>query len=584
MIETNKADFQHLIENSNDLFSTWNLDTTITYLSPYFTTLTGYGIEDILGQSFVPLVHPDDVTICRVANDRVYRTNNKVSDVEFRLVHQAGHSIWVNASLAPIINAAGEFVAFQGIMRDITAQKQIESQLREQVQLNNCQAQIGTVLTRTDGLQAVLQQCTLILVDCLGVAFARIWTVSEDGQTLELQASAGLYNHIDGAHGRIPIGQFKIGLIAQEKSPHLTNDVLSDPRVSDRRWAAQEGMVAFAGYPLMIGDRVLGVVALFAKHPLSENTLELLHRMSNQISLGVQRYQFEAQLRQQTTTLRQTLQELQQNQSHLIQSEKMSSLGEMVAGVAHEINNPVNFIHGNLNYVKSYSADLIELVKYYQKEVPTPSRRLQDFLEGIDLNFILADFPPMLNSMKLGTERIREIVLTLRNFSRLDEAAMKEVDIHDGINSTLLMLQHKLKATNDRPEIQISTQYTNLPQVNCYAGQLNQVFMNLLANAIDALDQYLDLPPVITIITSLTSENTIAIRIQDNGAGIPEAIQSRLFDPFFTTKSVGQGTGLGLSISYQIIVDQHQGKITCDSTIGEGTSFTVTLPIGQTRS
>jgi PAS domain S-box-containing protein len=425
-LQASEGKFKFLVENANEALTTWDTNTTITYLSPYFVKMTGYVSEELLGQSFVPTVHPDDVPICAAANQQVSQTGESVSNIEFRLLHKAGHSVWVNINIAPIKNAAGEVVAFQGTLRDIREQKQLEHKLRDQ----------------SEALQLALN-------------------------------------------------------------------------------------------------------------------------------------------------------ELQKTQSHLIQSEKMSSLGEMVAGVAHEINNPVNFIHGNLNHVRNYSEDLIELTKRYHQELTQPSPELAEFLEEMDLPFLLEDFPKMLDSMKTGTQRIREIVLTLRNFSRLDEADMKEVDLHEGIDSTILILQNKIKSTDIRPDIQLVKQYGDLPKVYCYASQLNQVFMNILANAIDTLDaaypSYIqqgqtDYRPAITIGTTITPQNTVQITIQDNGPGIPDAVKSRLFDPFFTTKPVGQGTGLGLSISYQIIVDKHQGTLTCDSAPDAGTTFTITLPMLELES
>ncbi len=290
---------------------------------------------------------------------------------------------------------------------------------------------------------------------------------------------------------------------------------------------------------------------------------------------------------QQAEQLTQTLQNLKQTQSQLIQTEKMSSLGQMVAGVAHEINNPVNFIHGNLSHVQTYTQDLLKLVELYQTVFPQIPPLVEDRLDEIDLDFLRQDLPKTLQSMKIGADRIRQIVLTLRNFSRLDEAEMKPVDIHEGIDSTLLILQNRLKPKADQAEIQVIKQYGDLPVVECYAGQLNQVFMNLISNAIDALvqrneerTQGINHPPSrITISTQFCETNAIRIGIRDNGGGIPEAVQTRIFDPFFTTKPVGQGTGLGLSISYQIVVNKHGGTLTCVSAPHQGTEFWMQIPI-----
>ena len=296
----------------------------------------------------------------------------------------------------------------------------------------------------------------------------------------------------------------------------------------------------------------------------------------------------EAQLRQQTQELEQALIELQQTQAQLIQTEKMSSLGQMVAGVAHEINNPVNFIHGNISHANEYIQDILELLQLYQAHYPNPVDEVADHHQAIDLEFIMDDLPKVIASMRLGTERIRNIVLSLRNFSRLDEADMKAVDIHEGIDSTLLILQNKLKARPNHPEIKIVKEYSSLPQVTCYPGQLNQLFMNILNNAIDALDEYNNQrsveeiesnPSRITITTQLESDYII-IKIADNGSGMTEEIKKQLFDPFFTTKPVGKGTGLGLSICYQII-QKHQGIIECESELGKGTEFSIQIPIVQ---
>ena len=308
--------------------------------------------------------------------------------------------------------------------------------------------------------------------------------------------------------------------------------------------------------------------------------------------------QTEEKLQKQAATLQEALQKLKNTQAKLVQSEKMSSLGQMVAGVAHEINNPINFIHGNLEPASEYVEDLLGLLALYQQHYPQPNPEIQTEIEAIELDFIQEDLIKILNSMQEGTTRIREIVLSLRNFSRLDEADFKKANIHEGIDSTLMILNHRVKAKPNSPEIQIIKQYdTSLPNIKCYPGQLNQVFMNLLVNAIDALEDGFkngewkkckanqknnySLNPQIIINTKFVQSKFIKITIADNGCGIPTNLQNKLFDPFFTTKEVGKGTGLGLSISYQIIVEKHHGKLYCNSKPGKGTEFIIEIPVFQ---
>ncbi|MEG3897979.1 MULTISPECIES: PAS domain S-box protein [unclassified Microcoleus] len=299
--------------------------------------------------------------------------------------------------------------------------------------------------------------------------------------------------------------------------------------------------------------------------------------------------QSEGQYRSQAAQLEKAVRQLHQAQTQLIQTEKISSLGQLVAGVAHEINNPISFIYGNITHVSQYARDLFDLLHLYQKKYPKPLPEIAEAAENIEIDFLMEDFPKILESMKVGADRIRDLVISLRNFSRLDESQMKLVDIHEGIESTLLILQHRLKANTARPAIEIIKEYGKFPKVECYAGQLNQVFMNLLANAIDALEEYnsnhssneiYSRPNTIRISTSVNSD-TVTIRIADNGMGINQEVIHKLFDPFFTTKPVGKGTGLGLSISYQIIVEKHRGKFQCFAVPGEGAEFVIEIPLCQ---
>ncbi|MBX2865958.1 MAG: GHKL domain-containing protein [Leptolyngbyaceae cyanobacterium MAG.088] len=312
-------------------------------------------------------------------------------------------------------------------------------------------------------------------------------------------------------------------------------------------------------------------------HELNEARQTLEQRVEER-TLAVQ--QSEASLRQKADDLQQTLVNLQQAQLRLVQSEKMSSLGQMVAGIAHEINNPVSFIHGNLGHAQNYTENIIRLLNLYRSSYPTPTKEIQETIEEIDLSFLQDDFPKLIQSMQNGTIRIRDIVQSLRTFSRLDEAVVKHVDLHDGIDSTLVILNNRLSQTSSSPEITVIRHYGELIPIECYAGQLNQVFMNILSNAIDALENTPGLSnPTITITTELIDSEWVVIHIADNGPGIPDTIYKRLFDPFFTTKAVGKGTGMGLSISYQIVTEKHKGYLDCQSSPGQGAEFIIKLPV-----
>ncbi|MBW4528181.1 MAG: GAF domain-containing sensor histidine kinase [Phormidium tanganyikae FI6-MK23] len=316
--------------------------------------------------------------------------------------------------------------------------------------------------------------------------------------------------------------------------------------------------------------------------------VELLQQLSVQLAISLQQAELLQQTQQQAEQLAQTLQTLSQTQMHLIQAEKLSSLGQLVAGVAHEINNPVNFIHGNLTYVHEHVAALMQLIELYQQACPQPGEAVLAQAEDLDLDFIREDLPKILTSMQVGTDRIQEIVLSLRNFSRLDEAERKAVNLHKGIDSTLMILQHRLKATAERPAITVLKAYGDLPLVECYAGPLNQVFMNLLSNAIDALEEHwsacssqgrVDFAPTLTIETEVVDAAGVALRFIDNGPGLSEATCQRIFDPFFTTKPLGKGTGMGLALSYQIVVEKQGGRLQCVSRLGQGAEFILHLPM-----
>ena len=425
-IAESEAKFRQLVEDADDFIYTVAPDGSFQYMSPQFTRMCGYEIDEFLHESFVPLVHPDDLTHVMASTQRLLTMGKKQTGLELRLKHRDGMWVWVTCNNSPIKDATGQVIGLQGIAHD----------------------------------------------------------------------------------------------------------------VSDRKAA-------------------------------------------------------EAALTQKAEELEHTLQELQRAQIRMIQNEKMSSLGQLVAGVAHEINNPVSFIYSNIPSAKEYAQDLLRLITLYQTHYPDPLPKIRAEIQRIDLEFVKQDLPKLLVSMKIGADRIRQIIGSLRTFSRLDEADCKEVDIHSGLDSSLVILEHRIKATSERPAIQIIKDYGELGLVECYAGQLNQVFMNILTNALDALEErdrhrspqdIQQSSGTITIRTHSVGSDHIAIHILDNGSGMPKAIQQRVFDPFFTTKPVGQGTGMGMSISHQIITENHGGTIQCFSFPGQETEFIIEIPRSQGTS
>ncbi|HLP88628.1 MAG TPA: GAF domain-containing protein [Nostocaceae cyanobacterium] len=351
--------------------------------------------------------------------------------------------------------------------------------------------------------------------------------------------------------------------------------------------------------PIKMGEHLWGLlIAHHCEEPRNwqDAEISLLQQLADQAAIAIQQAQLyeqsciaEIKARAKAAQLEQTLYELQETQTKLIHTEKMSGLGQLVAGVAHEINNPVNFIYGNLCHASDYTEQLLEILTLYQSHYPNPNHQIKAAIESIDFDFLIQDLPKIMTSMRIGADRIRSIVLSLRNFSRLDEAEHKLVNIHEGIDNTLLILQHRLKPSNNSPSIEIIKDYGSLPKIECYAGQMNQVFMNVINNAIDVLIEETqqkrqsgrhNYKPVIIISTRLSSEDSrLLISISDNGPGMDENVKKRIFEPFFTTKPVGKGTGLGLAISYQIVVEKHQGIMECISEPGKGTEFWIEIPV-----
>ena len=355
--------------------------------------------------------------------------------------------------------------------------------------------------------------------------------------------------------------------LAQAHPTELTQE---NPHLQMILWASATDLL----------DAIEAVVSQYQK----ESDAAQLNIEMQQILLYQQSCAATAAAHAHANQLEQTLHDLKRTQAQLLQSEKLSSIGQMVAGVAHELNNPVSFIYGNLRHASDYVQDLLDLLNLYQQYYSNPISPIQAKIQAIDLDFVLKDLPKVLSSMQVGAERLRQVVLSLRNFSRRDQMLGESVDIHEGIDSTLLILQNRLKARHDRAAIEVVKEYGELPPVECCAGQLNQVFMNLLSNAIDAIDDMRDRIGCITIRTSVNADHSgIIIRIADNGSGMTPEVKAQLFDPFFTTKPLGKGTGLGLSISHQIVVEKHKGILKCESVPGQGTEFWIEIPIQPSR-
>lgn len=387
-----------------------------------------------------------------------------------------------------------------------------------------------------------------------------------------------------------------INYVARTQQPKLIADITQEALSQSDPYIQRQQPKSVLCAPIFYQGKFIGIIYLennLATNAFTSERLELLKLLTAQAAIAIENARLytreqeqSRQLRQKASDLEMALVQLQQTQAQLVQTEKISQLGQLVAGVAHEVNNPVSFISGNLSHATQYIEDLVCHLQLYQQHYPNPPLVIQEHIEEIDLEFLLDDLPRMIASMKLGTDRIREIMQSLRNYSRTDNTQKRTVDLHEGIETTLMILSHRLKVQSNRAKIQIVKKYGELPLIECYPGQLNQVFMNLLANAIDALeetnqDQKNSL--IITIQTAIEQLNGAAdrlvIRIADNGPGMTDEIRRQLFTPFFTTKPEGRGTGLGLSISHQIITETHNGTLQCHSRLGQGTEFVIELPV-----
>ncbi|MGF1460169.1 MAG: ATP-binding protein [Leptolyngbyaceae cyanobacterium] len=536
---------------------------------------------------------------------RVMESDTPMLRIKESQLQADGHLTWRETSKLPIHDAQGNVVGILGTIEDITERKRGEDLLKEseetyrnlakQEELLN---QIFNQIRQSLSLD-VIQQRTVHEVRQLFNAdrvviyrFGENWvgevvTESVIAPWRPLIREESRDNCFPEDHG----AKYLAGRI------RTITDIETDEGLDDchRDFLRSIQVRSNAIVPILIQEKVWGLlIAQQCSGPREWQTgeIELLKALSLQVSIAIQQAELYAQAmesaelaQRRANELQTMLQTLQQTQTQLVQTEKMSGLGQMVAGIAHEINNPVNFIYGNIPHITEYLDDLTDLLTLYRQHYPNPNPEIADRIEDIDLDYLLADLNKILHSFRLGSQRIQQIVASLRTFSRLDEVDKKATDLHEGIDSTLLILHHRFKAKPERPQIEVVKEYGDLPLVECYPGQLNQVFMNILSNGIDALEQEILsgdrahklFPAAITIKTQARPGEFI-VRISDNGPGIPEKHRQKLFDPFFTTKPIGKGTGLGLSISHQIVTEKHGGQLSIASEAGKGAEFCIQIP------
>jgi signal transduction histidine kinase len=479
------------------------------------------------------------------------------------------------------------------IIRDITDRKQAEVRLQSLLKRTQLLNHISTEIRNTLDLDTILQNAVNAIfaeieVDICTFAWYHPDTEPPTLEVVKEQKKPDLTSWI-GFYSLDNDPQL-LDQIIHEKIYRL-DQVANSPDGPLKTYCEQAGIGTYLILPIHTPGRQMGGLELgriASDQPWQDDELELLHSIGIQVAIAIYQAQLYQDSQAKSQELQQAYRELQDTQVQLIQAEKMSSLGQLVAGVAHEINNPVSFIYGNLVHTSDYTDHLLELIQRYQKFYPTPPDEITKLIEEIELDFLISDFPKLINSMKNGASRIRDIVKSLRTFSRLDEADFKAVDLHENLDSTLVILYNRLKSHGRVPEIQVVKNYGNLPRVECYSSLLNQVFMNLLMNAIEAIEErrnslslesLSDYVGCITVTTAHLLKNQVSIVIQDNGIGMNAWVQEKLFNPFFTTKAIGKGTGMGLSTSYQIITKNHQGTLRFSSTEGVGTEFVIELPL-----
>lgn len=558
------SSLENFFRLSPDLFCLLNSDGYFVQLNPAWESSLGWAPEQLEGQAWLKLVHSEDIDI----SQNTIQQNGSFNLIN-RYCHKDGNYRWLSWSGTRSTDGL-----IYAVAKDITAQQQ----------------EIEALTTEQQSLYGLLDQLPAFLYlqpKNYGVGFynQRFREVFSDPEGRHCYETIAGLNH--------PCPTCPTFRVFDTNAPQLWE--WHDIKTGKTYQIYDYPFVNRDGEPMVV-EMGLDITAVKeAEAELRKAHAEMEQRVIDrtaELTLAMESLQQrDVDLTEKNQQLEQALWKLKRTQFQLVQAEKISSLGQLVAGVAHEVNNPVSFISGNLHHSNQYVLDLLAVLKLYQQYLPNPPNEIQKEIEAVDLDYLIKDLPQMLSSMQVGIDRIRDIMQSLRNFSRTDEAGAKLADISAGLESTLLILQHRLKATDKRPAIEVIKDYGELPPIECFPGQINQVFMNILANAIDALEEhngsrsYAEIqkhPNQIQVKTELMGDRAI-VRISDNGSGIPESVQTRMFDPFFTTKPVGKGTGLGLAISHQVVTETHNGMLSCISNTGEGTEFVIQLPLRQSK-